>query len=1342
MLGLLESVSVLRAIDLRAAIAINVATMVGIGPLITVPLVVAALHEHAIVAWLLGALLAMCDGLVYAELGSLYPGAGGTFLYLREAFGPQGAGRFFSFLFIWQFVLSTPLIIASGYIGFASYAAYLVPALATRPALQSLLACGVGIVTILLLYRALPAVVGIALGLGAAAVATLLIVAAAGAHAPIAPATPSTPLAAGALGGALVITLYDYLGYGEICALGAETRRAERTIPLAVVCSVLIVAALYSLLQIGILRAVPWTRAATSSYIAALVVEQAWGPPAAQATTILILITAFASTYGLLLGSSRIPYAAAEDGLFFSAFARLHPRGAFPYVSLLAVGLLALPATFLPLDQVIAALTTGLVIVQSIAQIAALVTVRCKGLRAPFRMWLYPFPALVALGGWLYVFASAGTFAIVFGVSTLLAGVVAYAVRARRRLEWPFACIALVLLTCATAQAKPTFTASAVVQRDGYPVFTVDGKPFFVYGAAFFYERLPRAQWRESLLRLRALGINTIDLYVMWNWHEPADGVFDFTGRTNPRRDLHTVFRLIRELGFYAIVRPGPVIRNEWRNGGYPAWLLARPEYRMPLHDLLEGRYPPIATLQNTHSDDAAAAWLANATHMRYTKRWLTRVLHEIAPYADRVIAIQLDDDQGAYIDNQTWPAPHLRRYLATLAAIVRSVTGPRIPLFINTYEMKVTSSSPVWAMGNWYQSDALVIGEHDRSSLEFATGLLQTQPHLPVMVSEFQAGWLAPPDDVRARQTDPSNTTLALHTMLGLGLHGVVNFPAQDTLYPSGMEVPFANAFYAWEAALTLDLHRSRRYAPTRAFGDLVRRWGPILAQTHRVADAAIAYTTSAFDPAALSNDDVGAIAARTIETQRYCRSHSLSCDLVDLRYADQATLRRYRVLLIPLPAFAVRRDLRFAASVRARLAAYERGGGAVVRYARPQPPGRALHLIGTPVLRGIDGALLRGGGYAFIDAVNYASHPVRARPIVAAGTLRLRLAPLTIPARGALLIPLYGRPPPSSPIPATPVSRTTSSIPVRPDAHLPSPPWRRIGPHSAVAYRADVYGEGTPALVLENALVRIVVAPRAGARAFVFEDKATGANVFSSVGAMRDDVSVQPPPSTSDRLGPATHAFPAGMFNRPYRVAIDRDRGVARATLSYDAPDVLPSGARFVRTVTLAPDSRSFTLDEDFVAKGQRLVSTSSLVVGDALHEAGWSLLVPRRLPFRHNTSLRLAAGGVFGFYDRASHMLAAIAWNPSDVDRVDVEAKTFSVLVRTTFTAGGRHRLIYSFTYAGGTAEAQEQLATLVKAAAGRGSGGTGLRSRLKSDRVKTLVGSNPTFPKTCSSRPWRE
>lgn len=1321
----------LRAIDLRGAVAINVITMVGIGPLITVPLVVAALHEHAIVAWILGAILAICDGLVYAELGSLYPGEGGTYVYLREAFGPERAGRFFSFLFIWQFVLSTPLIIASGYIGFAAYAAYLAPALATHPLVQNLLACSVGVLTIVLLYRALPAIVRIALGLGVVAVATLVIVAAAGATHP-AVAAPSTPFAIGALGGALVITLYDYLGYGEICALGGEVRRAERTIPLAVVLSVALVAALYCALQIGILRVVPWPEAAKAPYVAALAIERTWGTLAAQATTVLILVTAFASTYGLLLGSSRIPYAAAENGLFFAPFARLHPRGAFPYVSLLAVGLLALPATFLSLDQVIAALTAGLVIVQSIAQIGALVAIRRRGVRAPFRMWLYPLPALAALFGWLYVFASAGTFAIAFGLLTLTLGIVAYFIRARRRVEWPFLCALLFAITFSGAQAKTQFTTASIVQRDGYPVFTVGGKPFFVYGAAFFYERLPRTQWRESLLQLRALGINTIDLYVMWNWHEPAEGDFDFTGRTNPRRDLRSVLRLVRELGLYAIVRPGPVIRNEWRNGGYPAWLLARPEYGMPPHDLLEGRYPPIATLQNAHSDDAAAAWLANATHLHYAKRWLERALREVAPFGDRVIAIQLDDDQGAYIDNQTWPAPHLQRYLQTLARIVRGAAGPGVPLFINTYEMKVTPSSPVWAMGNWYQSDALVIGEHDRSSLEFATGLLQTQPHLPLMLSEFQAGWLAPPDDVRARQTDPSNTTLALHTLLAMGLHGVVNFPAQDTLYPGGMEVPFANAFYAWEAALTLDLRRSARYAPTSAFGELVRTYGPMLAQTHRVSDAAIVYTTSAFDPAALSNDDVSAVVERTISAQRFCRTHSLGCDLVDLRYADAATLRRYRALLLPIPPFAQTRRLPIIGSAREHLADYAAQGGRVIRYVGDDPPATALRTIGPPVLRGVDGALLRGGGYAFVDALNYASHPVVVHPVVADGSLRAALA-LSIPARAAILVPL-GRTAEARAVPLAARAHASTTLPIRPDARLPTLPFRAVAPHQATAYRADVYGEGRPALILENSLVRVIVAPDAGARAFVFEDKRSRANVFTSVGAMRDDVSVQPPPSTSDHLGAWTHAFPAGMFNRPYDVRIDAEATVARATVSYDAPDV-PNGARFERTIALAPDARSFTVSERFVATGQQLVSTTSLAVGDALHPAGWSLLTPAVQPFRRGNSFSLSASGVLGFFDQSSHMLAELAWDPADVQSVDVSEKDFSVIARTTFVTGEAHRLTYGFTYAANPDQAQERLAELAKARSqiGRGSGGTGLRSCLKSNRVKTLVGSNPTFPR---------
>ena len=198
----------------------------------------------------------------------------------------------------------------------------------------------------------------------------------------------------------------------------------------------------------------------------------------------------------------------------------------------------------------------------------------------------------------------------------------------------------LVVLTCvltsfsiceaqATPPTMPTWGHARIVDRDGDSIFEVDGKPFFLYGAAFFYERLPRDMWSESMSQLKNMGINTLDIYVPWNWHELSDGDFDFTGRTSPRRDFDEVLRLASTMDFKIVLRPGPVIRNEWRNGGYPAWLLSRPEYGMPLHDLLEGRYPPTATLQNQHSDDAAAQWMRNATHVKYARRWLERVLHE-----------------------------------------------------------------------------------------------------------------------------------------------------------------------------------------------------------------------------------------------------------------------------------------------------------------------------------------------------------------------------------------------------------------------------------------------------------------------------------------------------------------------------------------------------------------------------------------------------------------------------------------------------------------------------------------------------------------------------------------
>ena len=143
-----------RGVGLGGGVAINVISMIGIGPLITIPLVLGALHGPlSLIGWILGALLAMCDGLVWAELGSMLPGSGGTYGYLREIFGKVRAGRLLAFVFVWQVIFVAPLNQATGYIGFANYAGYLFPRLTVSPWGLKGLAIAIGIVTIFALYR-------------------------------------------------------------------------------------------------------------------------------------------------------------------------------------------------------------------------------------------------------------------------------------------------------------------------------------------------------------------------------------------------------------------------------------------------------------------------------------------------------------------------------------------------------------------------------------------------------------------------------------------------------------------------------------------------------------------------------------------------------------------------------------------------------------------------------------------------------------------------------------------------------------------------------------------------------------------------------------------------------------------------------------------------------------------------------------------------------------------------------------------------------------------------------------------------------------------------------------
>jgi len=434
-----------RGVGLRGAIAVNVIAMVGIGPLITIPLVLSALHGPlSLAGWIGGALLALCDGLVWAELGARVPGSGGTYGYVRRAFG-RGGG-FFAFLFAWQTIFSAPLLLASGYIGFANYAGYLFPALTSALAIK-LVAIGVGVVTLLVLYRRIGGIARIGIVLALATALTLVItIVAAYVRFDATRAFALDPhdslwggLRAG-IGAALVIAMYDYVGYGSANALGDEVHEPERTLPRSILIAIGLVGALYVLLQIGVLGALDWrtiaadasgTIPALGQHVASIVVEHAFGVPLASAVTVLVLITAFASTFGNLLAFSRIPYAAARDRHFPPLFAHLDAKRNFPDVALVTIGVLALPACLFSLDTVINALVAAGILVQSIAQIAALAILRKRTPQAPFRVPLYPLPALIALAGWIFLFFQSGTQAIVYALVTVAAGAIVFLVTNR-----------------------------------------------------------------------------------------------------------------------------------------------------------------------------------------------------------------------------------------------------------------------------------------------------------------------------------------------------------------------------------------------------------------------------------------------------------------------------------------------------------------------------------------------------------------------------------------------------------------------------------------------------------------------------------------------------------------------------------------------------------------------------------------------------------------------------------------------------------------------------------------------------------------------------------------------
>lgn len=434
-----------RSIGLFSATAINMTQMCGIGPFITIPLMVAAMGgPQAVVGWIVGAVLAVADGMVWAELGAAMPGSGGTYVYLREAFQHR-TGKLMPFLFIWTVLLACPLTMSTGIIGMVEYLQFFFPHLS--PLAVHLISVAATGLVVFLLYRRIESIRLITIALWIVMLVSVIGVSAAGFsdfHADFAFTYPADAFGSHffvGLGAGLIIGIYDYLGYFTTAYMGDELRDPGRTMPGSIIISVIAMMFVYLILNISVLGVVPWQAIAESKSVASLVVEHSWGHAAASVMTVLIVVTAFASVYAGLLGGSRVPYQAAHEKVFLSVFGQLHPRHAFPHVALLTMGVVTAIGTFFDLSEVINMLLCASIIVQSIAQIVALVVLRKRqpGLKRPYRQWLYPVPCIVALLGWVYVYVSASTLSLILSGAWIVAGLVVFVVWARFNKAWPFA---------------------------------------------------------------------------------------------------------------------------------------------------------------------------------------------------------------------------------------------------------------------------------------------------------------------------------------------------------------------------------------------------------------------------------------------------------------------------------------------------------------------------------------------------------------------------------------------------------------------------------------------------------------------------------------------------------------------------------------------------------------------------------------------------------------------------------------------------------------------------------------------------------------------------------------
>ena len=533
--------------------------------------------------------------------------------------------------------------------------------------------------------------------------------------------------------------------------------------------------------------------------------------------------------------------------------------------------------------------------------------------------------------------------------------------------------VLLLFLTATAGAQKPAAKAPQpserasrgveIVQNNSYTELHVDGKPFFVHSATFHYFRIPDDLWEASLDRYRALGINTIDLLIPWNWHEPQDGTVDFDGHTHPRRDLRRLLRLIAEKRFRLVARPGPVVGADWRHGGYPEWLLERPEYGMSEQARREGRYPPLVELGERDPEGEAAGWLENATHMERASRWLAAVAWELEPYsAQKTLEIEVPNEKSGRPEKQEISGPLLfvqldathtsasgaggpdyRRYAAALGQMLID-GGLDAPVAINAGEVGLAiplAAANAGMLGEWFLRPAAgttttrTLSAWDVTRIESTVERMQAQTALPPIVVGYQAGWLTPADEARPAEVEPAVTLMGSRLLMGFGARGLNYFPLQDAVTPAGYDVPWANRFHRWDAALEPGGTSRPRARPVEQNGQLLASAGELLAASHRRADFGLLVT---------STDDARENWAAWIAAMklgRVAQLAGLAGEWLHVEADPVEHLLRHTLVILPTVPGVERQE--FSEKAQGLLVEYVRRGGTLAVLA-PRPGGAVL--------------------------------------------------------------------------------------------------------------------------------------------------------------------------------------------------------------------------------------------------------------------------------------------------------------------------------------------------------------------------------------------------------------